>query len=263
MGRRAPRCLGAALRDSGRDGRSGRRRGFYRCREQCCRSGAHATGGRGRRRAIHRPASCRASFRQAPARWADRFAGKSRLGERGMTQPDHFLLRWARLKRDSEARHKADFSGSLPPQSAETISAGPEAAAAQARTDAAGEEPFDLASLPPIEAIAAETDIRGFLQSRVPAELTRAALRQAWANDPAIRDFIGIAENQWDFNDPNAIPGFGPLSERDSTTAALAQLFGKDDKLPDMKLALSGQPSLPAVTDRESDLGQSVPQRLD
>ena len=183
-----------------------------------------------------------------------------------MTQPDHFLLRWARLKRDSEARHKADFSGSLPPESAETISAGPEAAAAQARTDAAGEEPFDLASLPPIEAIAAETDIRGFLQSRVPAELTRAALRQAWANDPAIRDFIGIAENQWDFNDPNAIPGFGPLQATDSVPALLAQALGRPGELAEMipEMPLSAELSLSAATDhRSADLDQSVQPRLE
>jgi len=181
-----------------------------------------------------------------------------------MTEPDNFILRWARLKRESETAHETDGAANdSPPGPTKAVLAGTEATAAQPRIDAAAEEPFDLASLPSIESITANTDVRGFLQSRVPVALTRAALRQAWASDPAIRDFIGIAENQWDFNDPNAIPGFGPLSERDSTTAALAQLFGKDDKIPDMKLALSGQPSLPAVTDRESDLGQSVPQRLD
>jgi hypothetical protein len=174
-----------------------------------------------------------------------------------MTEPDNFILRWARLKRESETAHETDGAANdSPPGPTKAALAGTEATAAQPRIEAAAEEPFDLASLPSIESITANTDVRGFLQSRVPVALTRAALRQAWASDPAIRDFIGIAENQWDFNDPNAIPGFGPLSERDSTTAALAQLFGKDDKLPDMKLALSEQPSLP-------DLGQSVPQRLD
>lgn len=72
---------------------------------------------------------------------------------------------------------------------------------------------FDLASLPPIQSIAADTDIRSVLVSSVPVELTRVALRRAWATDPAIRDFVGIAEGQWDFNDPVAIPGFGPLSD--------------------------------------------------
>ena len=92
--------------------------------------------------------------------------------------------------------------------------------------DAAADEPFDPSGLPSIEAITANTDVRGFLQSRVPAELTRAALRQAWTSDPAIRDFIGIAENQWDFNDPNAIPGFGPLGVTDEP-AILTQVLGK------------------------------------
>ena len=74
---------------------------------------------------------------------------------------------------------------------------------------------FDLASLPPLQSIAAGTDIRSFLGSSVPVELTKTALRRAWATDPAIRDFIGIAESQWDFNDPTAMPGFGPLRAND------------------------------------------------
>ena len=74
---------------------------------------------------------------------------------------------------------------------------------------------FDLASLPPIESIVAGSDIKPFLQSGVPADLARAALRTAWAADPVIRDFIGIAESRWDFNDPAGIPGFGPLAAQD------------------------------------------------
>jgi hypothetical protein len=31
--------------------------------------------------------------------------------------------------------------------------------------------------------------------------------------DPAVRDFVGLSENAWDFTDPNGVPGFGPLSE--------------------------------------------------
>ncbi|HEY7999786.1 MAG TPA: DUF3306 domain-containing protein, partial [Pseudolabrys sp.] len=54
-------------------------------------------------------------------------------------------------------------------------------------------------------------DIRAFLQPGVPPDLSRAALRRAWSSDPAIRDFIGLVENGWDFNDPTAMPGFGPI----------------------------------------------------
>ena len=68
-----------------------------------------------------------------------------------------------------------------------------------------------METLPAIAAITATTDIRAFLKPGVPDTLKHAALRQAWATDLAIRDFVGIAENQWDFNKPQDIPGFGLL----------------------------------------------------
>jgi hypothetical protein len=59
--------------------------------------------------------------------------------------------------------------------------------------------------------------------------LTRAALRSAWAADPAIRDFIGIAESQWDFNDPAAIPGFGPLGAADYARDLVARALASPE----------------------------------
>ena len=55
-----------------------------------------------------------------------------------------------------------------------------------------------MTALPSIDSLAVGRDIRAFLQPRVPAELTEAALRRAWTILPTIRDFIGIAENEWD-----------------------------------------------------------------
>jgi hypothetical protein len=46
----------------------------------------------------------------------------------------------------------------------------------------------------------------------VPADVTRTALRRAWSTDPAIRDFVGLSENSWDFSAPGGVPGFGPLT---------------------------------------------------
>jgi hypothetical protein len=90
-------------------------------------------------------------------------------------------------------------------------------------------------SPPAVEPITDDGDIRPFLQLDVPTELVRAALRAAWATDPAIRDFVGIAESQWDFNDPTAMPGFGPLaampSEQSVTRASVSPL----DSAPDGK----------------------------
>ena len=127
--------------------------------------------------------------------------------------PDsNVFLRWARLKQASKRPDvEADPSAVTP-------------AAEPSPGDVEPERPFDPASLPSIESIAAHTDIAAFLNTGVPAELTRAALRRAWATDPAIRDFIGIAENQWDFNDPNAIPGFGPLDPTDNAADLVGQI---------------------------------------
>jgi hypothetical protein len=167
-----------------------------------------------------------------------------------VTASENFVSRWARLKRNADVERRAAPAGDplMLPQ-ADASSGGAEAIIAQPRIDAA-DEPFDPASLPSIETITVNTDIRGFLQSRVPAELTRAALRQAWASDPAIRDFIGIAENQWDFNDPDSIPGFGPLLESDNVPALLAQALGRRDKLARMisEMPVSVEQSLPAET---------------
>ena len=148
-----------------------------------------------------------------------------------MSESNNFILRWARLKHESYTTHEADLGGnSLSPDSLKTPAA--EAPAAQPPSDAAIDQPFDLASLPSIESIAADTDIVAFLRSGVPAELTRAALRRAWTSDPAIRDFIGIAENQWDFNDPDGIPGFGPLRAAESVPAVFTQVASKLETSP-------------------------------
>jgi hypothetical protein len=68
--------------------------------------------------------------------------------------------------------------------------------------------------------------VSAFLRPGVPADLTRAALRRAWAADPAIRDFVGLAENAWDFNAPGGVPGFEPLRAVDDALRLAAQLTG-------------------------------------
>jgi TorA maturation chaperone TorD len=126
-----------------------------------------------------------------------------------MTRSENIMARWSRIKRESgkAVDPNGSSSGPKPDQAGDLSQATPPADSLPAT--------FDLASLPPLQSITAGTDIRSFLGSSVPVELTRAALRRAWVTDPAIRDFIGIAENQWDFNDPTAMPGFGPLRAGD------------------------------------------------
>ena len=176
-----------------------------------------------------------------------------------MTAPEKFASRWARLKRNASLRRTTEAVTDTPDLATSDASAGATGAAISQPSDTAADQAFDPAGLPSIASFTANTDIRGFLQSRVPAELTRAALRRAWASDPAIRDFIGIAENQWDFNDPNAIPGFGPLQAQDSLLDLVARaLVGPEDGAEmSPKVPLAVQPSLPAVTHPEpADLDQ-------
>lgn len=112
---------------------------------------------------------------------------------------EDFLSRWSRLKRESATEPEAASE----PQPTDPVPAASPAAPAPA---------IDASSLPAIESISAESDVAAFLQAGVPEDLRLAALRSAWACDPAIRDFIGIAESQWDFNTDGAIAGFGSLS---------------------------------------------------
>ncbi|HWL19886.1 MAG TPA: DUF3306 domain-containing protein [Bradyrhizobium sp.] len=127
---------------------------------------------------------------------------------------EEFLARWSRRKR--EARAAAD--GPQPAVPAEAPNPAPSVAAEHP----VGEE-VDLSSLPPIDSITAATDITAYLRNGIPQELGRAALRRAWSADPAIRDFVGLAENAWDFNDPNAMPGFGPLDFSEQQLSAVVE----------------------------------------
>ena len=127
-----------------------------------------------------------------------------------MTRSENIMSRWSRMKRETAKDIEPD---GLSPER-KPIDAGSadlKATVATPAADCPTSPSFDPASLPPLQSITAGTDIRSFLGSSVPVELTKAALRRAWVTDPAIRDFIGIAESQWDFNDATAMPGFGPL----------------------------------------------------
>lgn len=116
---------------------------------------------------------------------------------------EQFLARWSRRKQQAKAGHAEP----APDEAVE--------AQGSASSDCAAAEPAppgtELSNLPPIESIDGATDITAFLRKGIPQDLSRAALRRAWSADPAIRDFVGLAENAWDFNDPNAMAGFGPL----------------------------------------------------
>jgi hypothetical protein len=138
-----------------------------------------------------------------------------------MTADDDFLSRWSRRKRAAEEAEKTQPAAKEPSQGGQ-----PAAGQHDDRGEPA-EAAFDITQLPPIDSITALSDVRDFLRAGVPADLTRAALRRAWSADPAIRDFIGLAENAWDFTDPNAMPGFGPLEATDDVRQMVEQIMSR------------------------------------
>jgi hypothetical protein len=157
-----------------------------------------------------------------------------------MSEPEKFFDRWSRRKRDGTEE-------SAPAEAAKADTAPPP-------PEAKEEAPFDPASLPSIESITSETDIRAFLRPGVPPDLSRAALRRAWSSDPAIRDFVGLVENGWDFNDPTAMPGFGPI-DASEVARLLAGVIGAP-----LEKADEPQPSAAAEGKSGQDLPQDSPQ---
>jgi hypothetical protein len=136
-----------------------------------------------------------------------------------MSGEGNFFARWSHRKHfatkdATEASKQQDVPGAVTLQmSVDSTSPG------------GATPPLEAMSLPAIESIDAESNIQAFLDARVPLDLTRAALRRAWSADPAIRDFVGLSENSWDFNAQGAMPGFGPIN-KEEVGRLLTQLLG-------------------------------------
>lgn len=126
---------------------------------------------------------------------------------------ESFLARWSRRKRSGEAEADAKPTRAPP--------------------DAADEPPFDLTKLPRIKDLTSTSDIAQFLQKGVPDELKRLALRRAWSLDPAISEFVEVAENQYDWNVAGGVPGFGELDAGTDLKALLMQATGQVSEPPE------------------------------
>lgn len=94
------------------------------------------------------------------------------------------------------------------------------------RQSASPQSSFDAANVTPMGSIDSGAGIRQFLASGMPTHMTGAALRRAWSTDPAIRDFIGLSENSWDFDAAGGVPGFGSVT-RDDARRLLARVVGE------------------------------------
>jgi len=174
-----------------------------------------------------------------------------------MSADENFLARWTRRKRAGAAKARSQ------PKPKDAGEGAVPAAAAASLPPGKDQSLVDPTSLPPIETIGAGSDIRPFLTNGVPADLTRAALRRAWSADPAIRDFIGLSENSWDFNAPGGVPGFGSLAVEDGRRL-LARVMEETERLgpgrPAAERLPDGRASAPAGGSHQTTTGSAAHQ---
>lgn len=135
-----------------------------------------------------------------------------------MTEREGFLGRWSRLKREAAREAPLEPAADLPP-----------------------EEPLvDLEALPPLESLGAASDYTPFLAAGVPEALRCAALRKAWASDPAIANFRGFAEYDWDCN----APGYGALLPTDNIQQLLSRILRDDpEEQPELVAEAGDEPA--------------------
>ena len=173
-----------------------------------------------------------------------------------MTEPENFLTRWSRRKLDAE--EPAAPAAEATPQTTDQTAENADVVKAGVAQDQKAPVPaFDPATLPSLDSIGAETDIAAFLKAGVPGDLRLAALRRAWVTDPAIRDFKGLAENDWDFTVPNEAMGFGEIDPGLDLKKMLADVFG--DK-PRAELDAAEVPVEPEVPSEAEEPNQPMPE---
>jgi hypothetical protein len=154
-----------------------------------------------------------------------------------------FLARWLerRAKARSQTAAPADPAASRPSDDAPLLSQ------------------EELAKLPKISELTAETDITVFLRRGVPEAIRNQALRRAWMLDPAIRDFVGHARDYaYDWNTPGGAPGHGALEPSDDVSALVGRIFGESDRAEPVRQAGGAVEAPDAATEQEQAAEEPV-----
>jgi Protein of unknown function (DUF3306) len=171
-----------------------------------------------------------------------------------MSEGESFLARWsARKLADRTEAARADKHPEEPPREApNAVDNGATIAGTPNDPVAPEDHAADRAPLPPLDSIGADSSVAAFLRPDVPVELTRAALRRAWTSDPAIKNFVGLVENGWDFNDPSAMHGFGAITPQEVARLAgqVIAALPQDD---------AGQPALEDASTTETKSAGAIP----
>jgi hypothetical protein len=166
-----------------------------------------------------------------------------------MSGEEGFLDRWSRRKRAAAAT-ELHAPAETPPLEVPAPAEEPETL-----------PPEELAKLPPVEAIDADTDLAQFLRKGVPRVLRNAALRRKWMLNAAIRDHRDIAvDYAWDWNVPGGVPGDGgPLGPDAVARMARALLGPERDEATATAAPPPETPAEAAAAPAEADEPASAP----
>lgn len=153
---------------------------------------------------------------------------------------ENFLSRWSRRKDEARRAGRSATQQSGDPGGAKPEVAQPRADNPETRDAEPALTPEEIAALPKIDELTADTDITAFLRRGVPEGLRNAALRRMWTLDPAIRDFVGHARDYaYDWNTPGGVPGSGTVRS-DEAMAMVRHVFGERDTAPSDQIANVG-----------------------
>jgi hypothetical protein len=131
-----------------------------------------------------------------------------------------FLSRWSRRKRELAQQDKAPEPRIVP--TPHLPAAAPEHSAAVPSAP----EP-EMVEPPSLDLVDKDFDVAHWLKQNVPESWKLAALRRAWEEDPAIRDYLDPARDYaLDWNTPGGAPGYGPLTESDDVAEMVRKVFG-------------------------------------
>ncbi len=146
----------------------------------------------------------------------------------------------AKLSRWSQ-RKAAARRGALPKETAPE----PQRDEPAAEPSASEEKPAeDLAKLPPVEELTAESDFTVFLRENVPEAIKRAALRKLWGSDPVLANLDGLNDYDEDYNLANSVVG----AVRTAYRVGKGYVDEAEEKPAQEKARDSGEPAESAAT---------------
>ena len=106
-----------------------------------------------------------------------------------------FLQRWSTRKMDADAGADADAS-----QVEDEPAAGEAPVDGDEAVEVVAPPPTDLADLPDVDTLDADSDYTGFLGENVPADLAKMAMRKLWRSDPVLANIDGLNDYDEDFS---------------------------------------------------------------